>query len=650
VRRLVVVVTTSLALSGAWVAVAAVASGHASLKESVPANGELLEESPGEVRISFTEPPDVGLTIVEIVDGSGGPVPTGPVRIVPGTDREVAVAIEDLADGVYTVAWRTVSRADGHLTSGAFSFGVGVAAEEVVPVEREAGEETPPPTALAVAGRWGLYAGLAVLLGGALTGLLAFGPRASTRPWIVGLAWFVAAAGTIVMTLEERRVVGVPLGTLLGSDAGGAFVRLGIAVLVVGVAALVAALRPTTVTLVLLAAAAAAAMVVRAAGGHAGAAIQIVLQGGHFAAVGTWIGGLAWLVGGIRRGLEASRLRRFSSIAAWGLLVVVVTGFLRATDELGGFGWLLRAFDTDYGTTLVLKLAIVAPLVGLGAVNRFRNVRRFDDLGERPLRRTVAGELVLAGAVLAMTGVLTGLPPQVEPPAPPPRAPAPLVVSGSDFATTTRVRLEISPGTVGANAFVAAITDFDTGEPIDARRVTLDFSLPDRPEVSSTLELERGDDDTWQAGATTLSLEGTWDVDVLVETSGGSIEVPLEVTPKPSEQRVDVSRAEGQPDLYTIHLDDGVSIQAYVDPGVAGRPNQLHVTAFDAAGMELPLHHVAVEIAPEDGRPTRPELMQLSPGHFVANMDVVPGPTTFRIETLTADGRTLVGAFEQTFD
>jgi copper transport protein len=453
------------------------------------------------------------------------------------------------------------------------------------------------------------------------------------------------------MTLEERTAVGVPLGTLLESDSGAAFVRLAVAVGVAGVAVLATCLRTGPATLVVLAACSAAAMAIRAAGGHAGSSgAEVVLQGVHFAAVGAWIGGLAWLVLGARRGAGGPAIRRFSNVAAGGLLLVLVTGILRSTNELGGFTWWLHPFDSDYGTALVVKLGFVVPLVALGARNRFRNVRRSEELGRGPLLRTVGGELALAAGVLAVAAILTGLPPQVETDGETPRPPRPLVVTGSDFATTTTVRLEISPGTVGPNAFVAEVADYDTGEPVDAQRVTLSFSLPDRPEVDSTLELERGQDGTWQAGGTALALDGTWDVRVLIEGGESSVEVPLRVTPRPPEQQVDVSRAEGQPDITTIHLDGGVSIQAYVDPGTPGRTNQLHVTAFDADGAELPLGDVAVTVTPPDADAIEPELLRLSPGHVSANIEIVPGTTSFAISALTSDGRPLTASFEQTFD
>jgi methionine-rich copper-binding protein CopC len=240
VRRLAAAAVLALALAGAWsAAMAAPASAHAAIERTEPGNGALLDDAPDRILLAFTEAPDPSLTTITLVDAAGDAVPTGAVELVADTD--VAVGVRDLADGVYTVSWRTVSRVDGPVTSGAFSFGIGVDAGEVAPVPQAAGGQAPPPTVLAVAGRWSLYVGLVVLFGGALAGLIWLGARPGARAWLLASAWALAAAGTIVITLEERRAVGVPLGTLLASDSGEAFVRLGVGVAVAGVGALAAA-------------------------------------------------------------------------------------------------------------------------------------------------------------------------------------------------------------------------------------------------------------------------------------------------------------------------------------------------------------------------------------------------------------------------
>ena len=644
-RRAALVLAT-VAVASVWLAAATVpASAHASLESSDPSNGQLLDTAPDHISLTFTEPPDLSLTVIRVLDDTGVPVPTGSPELVPGSDRELRVRLDPVPDGVYTVTWRTVSATDGHVTASAFSFGVGVSPEAIKPVPGAPGE-TEPPSATAVAGHWFLYLGLVVLFGAGATGLVAFGPS-NVRPWLLWIGWVCAAIGVILMTLAERAAVDVPLGTLLSSEAGGKFVLLAVAVGVTGVAVLATVLRPGKVALAALAVTAAGAMLARATGGHAGSAMMVFAQWFHFLGVGAWIGGLAWLFLGLFRKLDPAQVRRFSTLAGVALAVVVVSGLLRSWNELG-LAWWLHPFRNGYTTTLALKVAIVIPLIGLGALNRYRNVPRYGSVGSQPMLRTLGGELALAATVLLATGVLTGLPPQPnEEPAG--QGARPLVVTGSDFATTTRVRLEVSPGTVGPNTFVAEITDYDTGEPVNARRVSLTFDLPDQPDVSSTLQLERTNG-TWRAQGTALAQSGTWTVTVLVEGSESSVEVPLQVTPKTPGQQVDISKVPGQPTLYTITLEGGLQIQAYVDPGTPGRTNQVHVTTFDADGKELPLHAATLSITPPEGAPFDPKMLRFGPGHFAANIDLTAGTWSFDVTAHAENGQMLSASFQQSFD
>jgi copper transport protein len=631
---------------GIWPSLAATAAfAHASLESSDPSNGELLQTAPDRISLTFTEPPDLSLTTIGVLDDAGAPVATGPPELAPGSDFEVGVRLDPVPDGVYTVTWRTVSATDGHVTSNAFSFGVGVSPEAITRVPGASGE-IEPPSATAVAGHWLLYLGLVVLFGAGVTGLVAFGPS-SVRPWLLGIGWVSAVIGVVLMTLAEHAAVGVPLGTLLSSEAGGKLVLLAVAVCVTGVAVLAALLRPGRATLAALAITAAGAMLARVTGGHAGSAWMVLAQWLHFMGVGAWIGGLAWLFLGLLRRLEPARVRRFSTLAGVALAVVVVSGLLRSWNELG-LAWWLHPFRDGYSTTLALKVALVIPLIGLGALNRYRNVPRCGSVGSKPMLRTVGGELALAAAVLLATGVLTGLPPEPNEEQTSPGT-RPLVVTGADFATTTRVRLEISPGTVGPNTFVAAVTDYDSGEPVDARRVSLTFDLPDQPDVRSTLPLERTDG-SWRGQATALAQPGTWTVTVLVEGSGSSVEVPLRVTPSTPGQHVDISEVPGQPTLYTITLEGGLQIQAYVDPGEPGRTNQVHVTAFDADGKELPLHAATLSITPPEGAPFEPTLLRFGPGHFAANIDLTAGTWSFDVTAHPETGQVLAASFRQSFE
>ena len=127
--RPVVPAAVGLALAVCWIlAWAAPASAHALVRSSDPAAGAVLATAPEQVLITFTEAPDPELSSVQLLDASGLVVRTGPAQTVPGNPLQLRLPLPNLAQGAYTVVWRTVSDADGHVTGGSFSFGVGVPA------------------------------------------------------------------------------------------------------------------------------------------------------------------------------------------------------------------------------------------------------------------------------------------------------------------------------------------------------------------------------------------------------------------------------------------------------------------------------------------------------------------------------------------
>jgi copper transport protein len=210
--------------------------------------------------LAFTEPPVLPLTLVELLDAEGSDVPAGEPEGIRGNDLEIRVPLQEIPDGVYTVTWRTVSSTDGHVSSGSFSFGVGVSPQEIPTTTAEEASSTPPPSGLSVAGRWLLYIGLVVLFACGVTGLLAIGTSIVARPRVLAIAWVLSAAGVVAMTLAERSAIGVSLSLLIDSQAGDAYVRLAAAVVVVGLEALLVWRSPGRTSLVLLSAGASVAL------------------------------------------------------------------------------------------------------------------------------------------------------------------------------------------------------------------------------------------------------------------------------------------------------------------------------------------------------------------------------------------------------
>ena len=380
--------------------------------------------------MTFSEPPDPSLSIVHVLDVNAAPVEAGPVEAVPGHGDQLRIALPaSLPDGVYTVSWRVVSEADGHATAGAFSFGVNVAPGTVVtpsvPVPT-----TPSPSVGSVAGKLLLYVGLALSFAAAVVGLLAFGGRVPERKRVLRFAAASAVVGVVTMLLSERATLGVSMGDLLSSATGTDYLWLLGGVTFAAVSALDAARRSDRTSLVVAGVAAAAAMLTRAIGGHAAAAatpaLQIGLQWLHFMAASVWMGGLAltflWLR--VQRRTEGSvpvdEVRAYSSLAGYALAVVLVTGVLRATQEVGGLSKLFDLFRGSYGTTLDVKVRLVLVADRAGRVQPVPFDPAHGDAAPGLLRRVMAIELVGAVGVFSLTGMLTGLAPRppVNPPAP----------------------------------------------------------------------------------------------------------------------------------------------------------------------------------------------------------------------------------------
>ncbi len=612
------------------------AAAHALLRRSEPASGALLQAAPPKVVITFTEPPDPSLSIVHVLDENGRDVEQGRAEPVGGAPLELQVALPSLPDGVYTVTWRTVSKTDGHVTGSSFAFGVGVAPTGAVASPGTVLPSTPSPSPLAAVGRWGLYAGLAFLFGGAVLGLFVFGGRLASSVWVLGAAWLTGALGLVLMTVAERWTVGVSYGTLLRSSAGEQLIRQGIGLGVVAIAVVVVAIRPGKPGLILIGLAAAGAMLLHAQAGHAGSQSPVWFNVGvqwlHLMSVGVWVGGLAWLLLGVRSSGPSERagVGRFSFIAGIALGVVAVTGVVRAIDEIGGVGAWRRLFETSFGVTLLIKVGLFAGLMALGARNRYVNVPAVSERGERirSLRRTVGAEVALAVGIFA--------------------APAQVVVTGSDFATSARVRLTVMPGTVGPNHFEAQIADYDSGAPLQAGSVTLKFSLPGQSELGTpSLDLSRKAPGVWMGEGTPLSMPGAWDVSVLIQGPAGSVVVPLKVQTRALPQHVEVTRAPGQPTLYTITLPGGLSLQTYIDPGTPGN-NVVHFTFFQASGDEQPIARATATATTPAGHTHDLPLIRFDPGHFVANTHLDEGHWRFDIQATTREGVPLSAYFDQT--
>lgn len=141
-------------------------AAHARYAASTPARGEVLDASPAQVEITFTQ--DIqrvtGTYGMEVYPQSGdaagpeGASVTAGDAVIDDDDRSVMrVALQPaLPPGRYVVSYRNVSDADGDRWEGAFSFYVGVqpteadlAADAILLAAEEEDGATPTPRATA---------------------------------------------------------------------------------------------------------------------------------------------------------------------------------------------------------------------------------------------------------------------------------------------------------------------------------------------------------------------------------------------------------------------------------------------------------------------------------------------------------------------
>jgi copper transport protein len=625
-------------------------AAHALPQSAVPPEGTEVSTAPKFVEITFGETPDPKLSSISVVNNSGTSVDAGPTAVVPGHPLELEVPLKPIANGVYTVTWKTVSEVDGHLATGAYAFGVGVSAASASAHANQA-VVSPPPSVLAVVGRWLFFIGLMGIVGIASTCLIALRgvPQFATRS--LGVAWVIAALGVAGVIEGQREAAGVGLDALFATSLGAtaaqriaAIVGTGLAVILT----LVGRSRARYVGVALSGLGAAASMWVDVAASHAGAqapvAANLIIQWAHIVASGIWIAGLVVLLLGVRgqpSEVKGRTVRRFSTTAGVAIVVVALTGTFRAVIEIGSVGQL---FGTAFGILVLIKVALFAVLLILGAINRFVNVPKSAS-SLRGLRKIGSTEVLIGAAVLLVAAALVNVAPPVASAAvASTRATSQLVVTGSDFATTVKVRLTVSPGTAGFNNFGLRVTDYDTGSLVHASSVQLEFTQPLRPQLGeSTLTLQRQSSGMFAGRGGNLSIAGIWEVVVIVENGANSTEVHLQLTTITPAPIVTVTRFSGLPTLYSIQLPGGALAQVYLDPDTSGS-DEFHVTFFTNANetSEIQITSATIGMTVSGGTPTILVSRRLDPiGHFVADATVPSGATRYDILATTQSGQAI---------
>ncbi|MFE1072896.1 copper resistance CopC/CopD family protein [Streptomyces sp. NPDC058783] len=393
VRTLVLLL---LAAACALLAGAGPASAHAALTGSDPRQGAVVDKAPAQVSLTFSESVSMDDDSLRVLDPKGRRVDDGRPSGTGGTTYSVKLHA-GLPDGTYTVTYQVVS-ADSHPVAGAYTFSVGAPSETSVSVSAQAAGGGFVGGLYGV-GRYVSYAAFVVLVGGAVF-VLACWPRGSgvrAVQRLVVSGWLALTAATLLLLLLRGSYTGSGkladvfdlslLGEVLQTKSGAALVSR---LLLLAAAALFIAVlfgaydkredeerRDLTFGLAVGGSVVAAGLAATwAMSEHASVGLQAGLAMPvdvvHLIAVATWLGGLTALLVALYRGpaqtpVPTVAVRRFSRIAFGSVVALVATGTYQSWRQLGSW----TAFtDTRYGQLLLVKIGLVAVLVGTAYFSR----------------------------------------------------------------------------------------------------------------------------------------------------------------------------------------------------------------------------------------------------------------------------------------
>jgi copper transport protein len=416
---------------------AAPAYAHSTLLSSDPANDAVVEQSPRQVVLRFDEPVETALGAVRVYDGSGKQVSAdGIARPAP---EQVAARIDGtLQRGTYTVTWRVIS-ADSDPISGAFVFHVGAPGPQPSGIGAQVLKDTPfDVSALYLGGRFLDFALLLLCCGG--TAALVLALRAAAEPLrrrlLAVVAWLacgLAVNALVGLPLQGAAAGGTGLGAAFTADvvtsvAGTRFghyslARAGLAV-ALAVVALVARRRGGRADDRALAAAlplVLALVFTPGLSGHASTigAGSILADAAHVQAAAVWVGGLATVVLALilarerRWPLAAASVPRLSMMAVASVAVLLVAGAVNGYLQVRAWRAL---WETEYGLLLLAKIALVIPLLALGAYNNRYAVPRLraqiaSPLQRRRFLRFAGAELAIMVMIVGVTSALVNAPP-----------------------------------------------------------------------------------------------------------------------------------------------------------------------------------------------------------------------------------------------
>ena len=537
------------------------ALAHANLDRADPPAGSQLDQPPAQIQLQFSEAVDSNFSRIQLLNAQGTPVDRGDSHVLPNDPLTMVVSLpSQLPDGVYTVAWRTLSAVDGHTVNGAYPIVIGPMPAEGLPVTAASSQAT--FNAETAIGRWWFSVAASALLGVLLSWNVVFRPLfgrsnpaalplaaararrlavASGILLLIGTLFGALAQATDAANVPVWGVLGQPLVDLLsrGRFAGLFWIRLALVLLALGlvlwrgVRRWPGQLAMVAVALALLTSSFTSHSAALLSGSYLGIAADWV----HFLGAAAWIGGLMSLVYVLPIAVHGSQstgdrvlaraVARFSTLGLIAVGMIVVTGIFQTWLQVGLWEGLVQ---TAYGLSITVKIGLLVLMLFLAAFNLLvarPGLARLAAGGSaaaaaalaRRFSFSVRAEVALGIMVLGVAAILTGLSPARDELARQASGETSGPVDRQVTANGLNARIQISPAVLGVNRLAVQLPDTD---PSQVERVQLTLTYLDSELGSQPVVLPQSSTspDTWETTSPLLSQAGTWQAEMLVRRTG----------------------------------------------------------------------------------------------------------------------------------
>lgn len=455
-RRILMIVALAVLITPALL------FAHAHLVRSEPAADAVLSSPPTEIRLWFSEEPDIRFSRIDLNGPKGKGIELGAMSAISSNGLRVPIPAR-LAPGTYVIFWRTAA-SDGHASNGRLHFTVRADSAAAVPpaavptitppanvdttvkphVDTSAARKRPQSNAVittaanvttSTALRWAEFVALLTVIG-AIVFRLAILPAARwpedlvaeasdrARRLAVALAILFLIA-TVTRALAQSQlltqlyasrlaalqalVTTTRWGLAWGIGAAGAILALvGLLAARAGLGGWIAA----AVGIVLV-------TVSEALTGHSGSSAHVSLamamDVAHQLGAGGWVGGLTCVVlAGVRttrrldepdaRFAGVQLVRSYHRSAVECVALVVISGIVAAALRLHAVSEL---WTTPYGSMLFRKLVFVALVLAIGYYHWRRVViPDWNDGTRARFTRSATLELIVGAVVVAFTALL----------------------------------------------------------------------------------------------------------------------------------------------------------------------------------------------------------------------------------------------------